>query len=77
MISASREIHSVMRPRQTAGGAITVTAQQLQFLQMQGLQRHPAVVVQPHLQSFATVSFFRVSISSILFALLRSERITI
>lgn len=65
----SRDKH----PRWPAGGARA--AQQLQFLQVQGLQRQPPSVRHPHLQSTAFVLRSVIFVSP--FSLLNSERITI
>ena len=61
-----------MNPRASTEGALD---QQLQFLQVQGLQRHAAPLAQPQLASALRSSIL--VISRLLFSLLNSERITI
>ncbi len=59
-----------MHPRQTSGGA---SNQQLQVLQVQGLQRHPASLAQPHLQDGVAAGFLRSVISNLPLWLLQSS----
>jgi hypothetical protein len=72
--SGHQKFSFVRRPRPLAGGASINADQQLQFLQLHGLQRQPAPLAQPQLSVLRSSTLV---ISILLFALLLSERITI